>query len=71
MDVSEIAEWKARARINEVLADPRRQNTQIQKYPQYTLSASGLSSNLQKLFSQNNFALIRSPDALISVRNPG
>src|SRR5712692_5211871 len=37
---------------------------QIQKYPGYTLSASGLSSNHQEVVLAKQLSLIRSPDAL-------
>src|SRR5882672_3621652 len=37
---------------------------QIQKYPAYTLSASGLSSNHQEVVLAKQLSLIRSPDAL-------
>jgi hypothetical protein len=40
-------------------------------YPGYTLSASGLSSNHQEVVLAKQLSLIRSPDALNSVRNPG
>src|SRR5260370_26125130 len=36
---------------------------QIQKYPGYTLSASGLSSNHQEVVLAKQLSLIRSPDA--------
>src|SRR5216683_3183982 len=44
---------------------------QIQKYPGYTLSASGLSSNHHEVVLAKQLSLIRSPDALKSVRYAG
>lgn len=61
MDVSEIAERKARSCINEVLADPRRQNTQIQKYPRYTLSASGFPRIIKSRSDKTTFADFGAP----------
>ncbi len=49
----------------------RLRRLQIQKYPGYTLSASGLSSNHQEVVLAKQLSLIRSPDALNSVRNAG
>jgi len=41
------------------------------KYPGYTLSASGLSSNHHEVVLAKQLSLIRSPDALKSVRYAG
>jgi hypothetical protein len=45
---------------------PRFQNQTI---PRYTLSASGLSSNLRKVIAAQQLSLIRRPDAPIFMRN--
>ena len=40
-----------------------------QTIPRYTLSASGLSSNLRKVVAAQQLSLIRRPDAPICMRN--
>jgi hypothetical protein len=47
------------------------QRLQNQTALRYTLSASGLSANQEKVVVAQQLLLIRSPDALVCLRNAG